>query len=157
MRVGWIVAPMMARPILAVLILLSTCSAQVDQFALGGVPLSSSLSRFANGYPRAICNGDPQFRSCRVDGISIAGVAAFRTDFNFASATLTSINVVFQPTPSDEQLNSMENELTSLYGQPSRREVSSSHQLHAIWQRGPTRLLFNVGPDRTIIILETIQ
>jgi hypothetical protein len=87
----------------------------------------------------------------------MAGVRATRTDFNFASATLTSINVVFQPTPSDDQLNAMENELTRAYGQPARREVSPSHQLHAAWEDGQRRVLFNVGIDRTIIILETVQ
>ncbi len=148
---------MKAFHILAAITLLGVCSAQPNPYALGGIPLSTSFAGFTAKYPRAICNGDPQFRSCRVDGLSIAGVKASRTDFNFASATLTSINVVFHPTPTDEQLNAMENELTKVYGQPERREISTSHQLHAAWQNGTMRLLFNVGLDRTIIILETIQ
>lgn len=146
---------MKAGRILAVIVLLSVCSAQTNPYTLGGIPLSTSFGRFTAKYPGAICNGDPQFRSCRVDGLSIAGVKASRTDFNFASTVLTSINVVFNPTPTDQQLNSMENEFTTLYGPPARREVSSSHQLHAAWQDGSKRLLFNVGLDRTIIILET--
>jgi hypothetical protein len=143
--------------ILAVITLLGLCSAQTDPYTLGGIPLSTPLPAFTAKYPSAICNGDPQFRSCKVDGLAMAGVRATRTDFNFASATLTSINVVFQPTPSDDQLNAMENELTRAYGQPAHREVSPSHQLHAAWENGQRRVLFNVGIDRTIIILETVQ
>jgi hypothetical protein len=143
--------------ILVATTLLGLCSAQETPYPLGGLPLSTSIASFAAKYPRAVCNGDPQFRSCRVDGLTIAGVGASRIDFNFASATLSSINVVFDPTPSDEQLSAIETELTNVYGQPARREISPSHQLHAAWEDGLRRLLLNVGVDRTIIILEAAR
>jgi hypothetical protein len=143
--------------IIAFIALLSICSAQEITSSLGGIPLSTSLESFTARYPAARCNSIGPFRSCTVSGLGIAGVQASRTDFNFASATLASINVVFDPTPDDEQLKAIEGELTKAYGQPERREISPSHRLHAAWRNGRRRLLFNVGLDRTIIILETVQ